>query len=131
MTPAELQADCEKFARYLNDQGVRVLATSILVEFGGIEITALSKPRNAFDSVAVTVRGHSFTVHYEWISADDSVGHQAHAEIGDIFVGDHPVRVNGWMSPGMRYLIAQAVNAAHREKLDYLARCEDRERREP
>lgn len=91
----------------------------------------LNKPRSAFDSVTVKVRGHSFTVNYEWIGADDSVGQNAHADLGPIYVGDHPDDIGGMLHHNTRYLIALAVNAAHREKLDYLARCEDREKLEP
>lgn len=92
----------------------------------------LNKPRNAFDSVTVTIDGKKFSVSYQWSNADDSVGQDAHADVGSIYVGDDIEPMRDWMiSRECHQRIAQAVNAAHREKLNYLARCEDREKLEP
>jgi len=88
--------------------------------------------RNHGDSVTIKVDGKTFSVAYEWAAADDSVGQEAHAEIGDIVIGDDLEPIPSWMISRECHLrIAHAVNAAHREKLAYLSRREEREELEP
>lgn len=91
----------------------------------------LLNKRKAYDSVTVTIDGKKFSVSYQWSAADDSVGQDAHADIDNIYVGDDIEPMQDWMiSRECHQRITQAVNSAHHEKLDYLARCEYQERLE-
>lgn len=82
------------------------------------------------NSATVRVAGHEFTANYDWIEADDAVGHIAFADVTEVFIGDNPDDVRGILKPVIIDAISRACGAAHRDEARYIGYREDMERLE-